>query len=69
MEALGIGSSVRKLTVENLAEALVTATTDQRQIDRAKLVGEQIRSVGTLSQAEGAGTNYHRAGKWCRYRY
>ena len=45
VEALGIGSGVRKLTVENLAEAFVTATTDQRQIARAKLVGEQIRSV------------------------
>jgi sterol 3beta-glucosyltransferase len=31
--------------VENLAEALIAATTDQRQIARAKLVGEQIRSV------------------------
>jgi sterol 3beta-glucosyltransferase len=46
VEALGVGSSVRKLNVENLAEAFVTATTDQRQIDRARLVGEQIRSVG-----------------------
>jgi hypothetical protein len=45
VEALGIGSSVRKLTVENLADALIMATTDQKQIDRAKLVGEQIRSV------------------------
>lgn len=45
MEALGIGTGVRKLTVENLAEALVTATTDQKQIDRAKLIGEQIRAV------------------------
>lgn len=45
MEALGVGTSVRKLTVENLAEAILTATTDQRQIARAKLVGEQIRSV------------------------
>ncbi len=46
MEALGIGTSVRKLTVDNLAEALIAATTDLRQIARAKLVGEQIRSVG-----------------------
>ncbi|KAI6133292.1 hypothetical protein EDD16DRAFT_1531005 [Pisolithus croceorrhizus] len=38
VEALGIGTSVRKLTVENLKDAL-------KQIDRARLVGEQIRSV------------------------
>lgn len=52
VEALGIGSSVRKLTVESLTEALVYATTDEKQIDRAKLVGEQIRAVrssGTCS--------------------
>lgn len=48
MEALGIGTGVRKLTVENLAEALVTATTDQKQVDRAKLIGEQIRAVCAL---------------------
>ena len=54
VEALGIGSGVRKLTVENLAEAFVTATTDQRQISRAKLVGEQIRSVCVFYQAKGS---------------
>ncbi len=48
MEALGIGSSVRKLTVENLTEALKAATTDQKQIDRAKLVGEAIRAVSIV---------------------
>ena len=69
MEALGIGSSVRKLTVENLADAFVAATTDQRQIARAKLIGEQIRSVcaflpETISTAE-----LSRAGKWCDYGY
>jgi UDP:flavonoid glycosyltransferase YjiC (YdhE family) len=52
VEALGVGTSVRKLTVENLAEAFITATTDQRQIARAKLVGEQIRSVRAFYQAE-----------------
>lgn len=45
MEALGVGSGVRKLTVESLAEALGTATTDERQITRAKVIGEAIRSV------------------------
>jgi hypothetical protein len=37
--------------VENLAEALIAATTDQRQIARAKLVGEQIRSVRSFLPA------------------
>lgn len=45
VEALGIGSSVRKLTVENLTAALRTATTDVKQIEKAKLVGQSIRSV------------------------
>jgi sterol 3beta-glucosyltransferase len=54
VEALGVGTSVRKLTVENLAEAFIAATTDQRQIARAKLVGEQIRSVRAFYQAEGS---------------
>lgn len=45
VEALGIGTGVRKLTVESLSQALILATTDQKQIDRAKLVGERIRSV------------------------
>jgi sterol 3beta-glucosyltransferase len=45
VEALGVGSDVRKLTVETLRDALVVATTDQKQIDRAKLIGERIRRV------------------------
>ena len=45
VEALGVGSGVRKLTVDHLTEALVAATTDIKQIDRAKIVGQQIRSV------------------------
>lgn len=45
VEALGIGSCVRKLTVDNLAEALRLATTDPKRIERAKLVGEKIRAV------------------------
>lgn len=44
VEALGVGSGVRKLTVASLTEALITATHDQKQIDRARLIGEQIRS-------------------------
>ena len=45
VEAMGIGSAVRKLTVQSLADALVAATTDQKQIQRAKDIGEQIRAV------------------------
>jgi hypothetical protein len=45
VEALGVGSGVRKLTVDNLTEAFISATTDIKQIDRAKIVGEQIRAV------------------------
>ena len=45
VEAMGIGSAVRKLTVQSLSEALIAATTDQKQIQRAKEIGEQIRAV------------------------
>jgi sterol 3beta-glucosyltransferase len=67
VEALGVGTGVRKLTVENLAEALVSATTDQRQIARAKLVGEQIRSVGNFLQAQRFRQLNLLAGKWRSY--
>ena len=45
VEALGVGSGVRKLTTASLTEALITAAHDQKQVDRARLIGEQIRSV------------------------
>ena len=45
VEALGIGSCVRKLTVDHLSAALVTATTDLKQIARAKAIGKAIQSV------------------------
>ena len=48
VEALGIGASVRKLTVENLSHALREATTNQKLIDRARVIGEQIRAVGLI---------------------
>ncbi|KAF9455009.1 glycosyltransferase family 1 protein [Macrolepiota fuliginosa MF-IS2] len=51
VEALGVGSGVRKLTVASLTEALITATTDQKQIDRARLMGEQIRSENGVATA------------------
>lgn len=48
VEALGVGSGVRKLNVDSLTDALRAATTDMKQIDRAKLVGEQIRAVSVI---------------------
>ncbi|KAG7099574.1 hypothetical protein E1B28_001404 [Marasmius oreades] len=51
VEALGVGTGVRKLTVESLTEALLTATTDLKQIDRAKLLGEEIRAENGVATA------------------
>ncbi|PFH54756.1 glycosyltransferase family 1 protein [Amanita thiersii Skay4041] len=51
VEALGVGSGVRKLTVPTLTEALTLATTDQKQVHRAKLLGEQIRSEDGVATA------------------
>ncbi|KAF8592020.1 glycosyltransferase family 1 protein [Ramaria rubella] len=51
VEALGIGSSVRKLTVENLTAALLAATTDIKQISRAKIIGQTIRSEDGVGKA------------------
>ena len=42
---MGVGSGVKKLTVENLTLALRHATQDVRQIEKAKLMGEKIRGV------------------------
>ncbi|KAL0577594.1 Sterol 3-beta-glucosyltransferase [Marasmius crinis-equi] len=49
VEALGVGTGVRKLTVESMAEALISATTDTKQIDRARILGEEIRAVSVPS--------------------
>jgi len=49
VEALGVGTGVRKLTVSTLSEALLAATTDPRQISRAKTIGEEIRAVRRLN--------------------
>ncbi|KAF8528029.1 glycosyltransferase family 1 protein [Hysterangium stoloniferum] len=51
VEALGIGSSVRKLTVDNLTMALVAATTDVRQISRAKIIGQTIKAEDGVGKA------------------
>lgn len=49
VEALGVGTGVRKLTVATLSEALIAATSDGKQIARANIVGEQIRAVNFFS--------------------
>ncbi|KAI0823047.1 hypothetical protein BC628DRAFT_1417911 [Trametes gibbosa] len=51
VEALGIGTAVRKLTVETLSHALLDATTNQKQIERANAIGEQIRGEDGVSVA------------------
>jgi len=51
VEALGIGTGVRKLTVDSLSQALTLATTDQKQIECARLVGEKIRSENGVATA------------------
>ncbi|KZV92112.1 UDP-Glycosyltransferase/glycogen phosphorylase [Exidia glandulosa HHB12029] len=51
VEALGIGSAVRKMTVDSLATALHAATTDEKQIGRAALVGQQIRAENGVATA------------------
>lgn len=45
VQTLGIGSAVKDLTVDKLAEALTKACHDEKQIAKAKLAGEQIRKV------------------------
>ncbi|KAK7064572.1 sterol 3-beta-glucosyltransferase [Favolaschia claudopus] len=51
VEALGVGTGVRKLTVDTLTEAFVLATTDIKQIDRARLIGEEIRAENGVATA------------------
>ncbi|KAJ7462788.1 glycosyltransferase family 1 protein [Mycena galericulata] len=51
VEALGVGTGVRKLTVETLTDSLISATTDIKQIDRARLIGEEIRSEDGVATA------------------
>ncbi|KAF7340015.1 Sterol 3-beta-glucosyltransferase [Mycena venus] len=51
VEALGVGSGVRKLTVDTLTDALISATTDIKQIDRARLIGEEIRAEDGVATA------------------
>lgn len=70
VEALGIGSAVRKLTVQTLSDALVAATTDQKQIQRAARVGEQVRMVGSWVPSHvGHADHLAVTGKWCPKRH
>ncbi|OCF41403.1 sterol 3-beta-glucosyltransferase [Kwoniella heveanensis CBS 569] len=50
-ESLNVGSAIRKLTSESLAEALIKATTDEKQIAKAKIVGEMIRKENGVAKA------------------
>ncbi|SNX85601.1 probable UDP-glucose:sterol glucosyltransferase [Melanopsichium pennsylvanicum] len=51
IESLGVGSCVRRLTADNLAEALVKATSNVKQIEKARKLGEQIRGEDGLGNA------------------
>ena len=51
VEVLGVGSSVRKLNKDHLTAALKTATQDIKQIDKAKLLGEEIRAEDGVGNA------------------
>lgn len=51
VEALGVGTALRKLTVESLTQALIAATTDQKQIERARELGEKIRAEDGVATA------------------
>ncbi|CDO70233.1 Glycosyltransferase Family 1 protein [Trametes cinnabarina] len=51
VEALGVGAAVRKLTVDSLAQALREATTNEKQIERARAVGQRIRAENGVATA------------------
>ncbi|KDN36425.1 glycosyltransferase family 1 protein [Tilletiaria anomala UBC 951] len=51
VESLGVGTCVKECTAENLAAALRKATQDVRQIERARQLGERIRSENGVQAA------------------
>ncbi|GAA5860234.1 hypothetical protein JCM3774_000351 [Rhodotorula dairenensis] len=51
VETLGIGSHITNFTVDNLAEALKKATEDEKEIERARLAGEEIRKEDGVATA------------------
>ncbi|KIY51328.1 glycosyltransferase family 1 protein [Fistulina hepatica ATCC 64428] len=51
VEALGVGSCIRKLTTEGLTRAFSSVTSDVKQIERAKLLGEKLRAEDGVAAA------------------
>ncbi|KAI8803606.1 hypothetical protein BJ742DRAFT_749002 [Cladochytrium replicatum] len=51
MQDLGVGCAVRKLTVDKLAAALIQVTTDDKMKEKARLLGERIRSEDGVGNA------------------
>lgn len=51
VESLGVGSGLRQLTYDGLATALIEATTNERQIAKAKVVGQAIREEEGVQRA------------------
>ncbi|KAN0063197.1 Sterol 3-beta-glucosyltransferase [Thecaphora frezii] len=51
VESLGVGSCVKNLTVDALAAALKMATTNVKQIERARKLGAQIRAEDGVGEA------------------
>ncbi|ODN84084.1 hypothetical protein, variant [Cryptococcus amylolentus CBS 6039] len=51
VESLNVGSAIRKLDSEQLAKALVKATSDEKQIAKAKDVGEVVRRENGVARA------------------
>lgn len=47
---LGIGSHITNFSVDNLTQALEKATGDEKEIERARLAGEEIRQVRAPSR-------------------
>lgn len=51
VQTLGIGTHIHDFKPKEVTEALVTATTDEKQIERARQAGEDIRKVSFRSLA------------------
>ncbi|GAA5971340.1 hypothetical protein JCM11641_008313 [Rhodosporidiobolus odoratus] len=51
VSTLGIGSHIRNFTVDNVSEALTAAVSDEKQIERARLAGEEIRMEDGVATA------------------
>ncbi|CED83178.1 glycosyltransferase family 1 protein [Phaffia rhodozyma] len=51
VEVLGVGSSVRKLNKEHFTAALKTATQSEKQIEKARELGKEIRAESGVANA------------------